>query len=244
MCRLEACQDVEYLGGFFQAAGTGYAAVAKDLWRRRRLVAVPLLVARLFKQIVERLSSSPGDAACNQVLARLRPRTWFVRDIHAAEVLRQVRSLEADLGLVYGSPILKPALFTIPPLGTLGIHHGKLPQYRGKKTTFWAMYNGEPTVGVAIQRIGAGLDTGAIARQGEVPVDGRSERAVWNDLESLGLDLYLAAILDVKRGQAVYTPQPRVAGRLYRDPKLADLLRFRWQQANKRLRQRNLESAS
>jgi len=58
-----------------------------------------------------------------------------VPDVHAQAVLERVRAAAPDLGVIYGAPILKPELFGIPPLGTLGIHHGRVPQYRGKKTT-------------------------------------------------------------------------------------------------------------
>ena len=157
-------------------------------------------------------------------MKRLSDRIYFVRDIHAQEVLGRVCALAPDLGLIYGSPILKPELYEIPALGTLGIHHGKLPEYRGKKTTFWAMYNGEQTAGVTIQRVNADLDTGEIALQGKVPIGHRSQQAVWKELETLGLDLYIQAILEVKQGTASYRPQVGKKGKLYRDPKLCDTL--------------------
>jgi methionyl-tRNA formyltransferase len=125
-------------------------------------------------------------------------------------------------------------LFEIPVLGTLGIHHGKVPEYRGKKTTFWAMFNGEKTAGVTIQKVNAGLDMGEIAKQGEVSIGRRSLRSVWNELEKLGLDLYLQAIVEVKQGTASYQPQVGKKGKLYRDPKLGDILTFWWKQFNRR----------
>jgi methionyl-tRNA formyltransferase len=164
----------------------------------------------------------------------LAERIHFVPDIHASQVLARVRALEPDLGLVYGSPILKPALFEIPRFGSLGIHHGKLPEYRGKKTTFWAMARGEPTAGVTIQKIGAGLDTGEIVAQGEVPIDGRSYRRVWEEVEELGVELYMTAVLETKRGDASGRPSGGESGTLYRDPKLGDLLRFQWRRLGRR----------
>jgi methionyl-tRNA formyltransferase len=151
-----------------------------------------------------------------------------VQDIHASSVIEQVRSIAPDLGLVYGSPILQPSLFQIPRFGTLGIHHGKLPEYRGKKTTFWALFKGAETAGVTIQRINEGVDTGDVVKQAEVPIRGRSFQAVWKDVELLGLDLYIQAILEVKQGIATYQRPTGKEGRLYRDPKLSDFLKFWW----------------
>jgi methionyl-tRNA formyltransferase len=174
-----------------------------------------------------------------QDLKRLQDRIHFVEDIHAPEVIDRVAALEPDLGAVYGSPILRPELFEKPRLGTLGIHHGKLPEYRGNKTTFWAMYNGEGEAGVTIQKINAGLDTGEIVLQGTVGIGRRSQRAVWRDLENLGLDLYIRAILQVKAGEATFRPQSGPKGKLYRNPKLGDLVRFRLMRFKRRLGRRS-----
>jgi methionyl-tRNA formyltransferase len=98
------------------------------------------------------------------------------------------------------------------------------------------MYNGEKVAGVTIQKINAGLDTGQIVKEGEVIIGGRSRRAVWRELEQLGLDLYIQAIIEVKEGKATYRPQSGKKGRLYRNPKLSDLLRYWIRQAQRRLR--------
>jgi methionyl-tRNA formyltransferase len=161
-------------------------------------------------------------------------RIHYVSDIHAEEVIKRVVSLEPELGLLYSSPILKPKLFEIPSYGTIGIHHGKVPEYRGKKTTFWAMYNGEKTVGVTIQKVNSGLDTGNIVKAGEVPVFGRSLRTVWNELELLGFYLFIQAILDIKHQRATYRPQIGEKGELYKDPKLIDILIFWWKRFAKK----------
>ena len=138
--------------------------------------------------------------------------------------------------MIYGSPILKPELFEIPKLGTLGIHHGKVPEYRGNKTAFWMMYNGEPRVGVTIQKINRGLDTGQIVKAGEVKAFRRTYPAVVRELEALGLDLYIQAILEVRSGIAEFKPQVGVKGKLYRNPKAVEFLRFWGRQIKRRLK--------
>jgi methionyl-tRNA formyltransferase len=117
---------------------------------------------------------------------------------------------------------LRAELFEIPALGTLGIHHGRVPQYRGKKTTFWEIYNGERTAGVTIQRVNRGIDTGDIVRMGEVPIGRKGYGRVWREVEALGADLYLQAVLDFKRGEArpvaqdASRPRPPCTGSLRR----------------------------
>ena len=235
LCRLDAQPEIDFLGAFCQAESQSLLAVIKDLWRRRGILALPLLLAWLAGGAMRWLLQPRREADLNKKLAALSDRIHFVTDIHAATVLGQVSALEPDLGLIYGSPILKPKLFEIPTLGTLGIHHGKVPQYRGNKTTFWAMYNGEKVAGVTIQQINAGLDTGTIVKEGEVLIGRRSQAAVWRELEALGLDLYIEAILEVRAGTAVYRPQAGAKGKLYRNPRPVDFLKFWLRQMRRRL---------
>jgi folate-dependent phosphoribosylglycinamide formyltransferase PurN len=234
ICRLEECRDIEFLGAFCQPGEQTFPAILRDLWRRRGFLALPLMLIQTGRTIARFLIDPRVELQVNRKIARLCDRIHSVTDIHHAEVLERVRSLAPDLGLIYGSPILKPELFDAPRLGTLGIHHGKAPEYRGKKTTFWAMYNGETAAAVTIQKINAGLDTGEIVKQGEVTIGRRSYRAVCEELEQLGLELYLQAIIGVKQGTATYSPQLGKKRKLCRDPKFADILRFTCRQLKKR----------
>jgi folate-dependent phosphoribosylglycinamide formyltransferase PurN len=228
MCLLEDHPEIEFLACICQSNDQSFRAIVADLWRRRGMLALPLLLIQTVEKVWRRLSSLQIENGLNAKVTALSERIYYVSDIHAEQVLDQVKGLELDLGLIYGSPILKPRLFEIPRFGTLGIHHGQVPQYRGKKTTFWAIYNGERTAGVTIQKVNAGLDTGEIAKTGAVPIGKRPLRAVWKDLEMLGLDLYIQTILEVKEGTANYQPQTRPKGKLYRDPSAKDIFNYWW----------------
>jgi methionyl-tRNA formyltransferase len=228
ICRIEEHPEIDFLGGFVQSKAQTFQAVARDLFQRRHLLALPLLVMQACSALGRYMVHPFNEIELNRKLTKLSDRIHYVPDIHTEEVLERVRSLEPELGLLYSSPILKPQLFEIPSYGTLGIHHGKVPEYRGKKTTFWAMYNGEKTVDVTIQKINPGLDTGDIVQSAEVPVIGRSLGAVWHELELLGFYLFIQSILEVKHKTATYRPQVGKKGKLYKDPKLDDILRFWW----------------
>ena len=234
VCRLEEHPDIEFLGAFCEAQSRSLRAVFIDLWRRRSWLAFPLFVISIIKRARRFLLHPHEEIALQRNLEKISDRIHFVTDIHAQNVLEQVCALTPDLGLIYGSPILKPQLFEIPRLGTLGIHHGKVPEYRGNKTTFWAMYNGERVAGVTIQKVNQGLDTGSIVKTGEVSTQGRTYQAVVHELETLGLDLYMQAILEVKHGTAEYQPQNGAKGKLYRNPKPGDFLKFWGRQIRRR----------
>jgi hypothetical protein len=233
--RLEAHPGIDLVGGVCQSEGFGFRSRIADLVRRRGIVA-PAVWAVHAGQVGWRFVRAPRryGALRRNALTALR-RFLTVPDIHAPAVLRHVTEMDADLGLIYGSPILKPALFELPRFGTLGIHHGALPEYRGKKTAFWAMYNGETTAGVTIQKINAGLDTGEIVLEGSVPIGTRRFGRVDAEVQQLGLDLYIHAILAVRDGTAVYRPQPAARSPLYRQPTPRQILELWQRQLRRRL---------
>lgn len=235
LCRLEEHPEIEFLSAFCQAQSQSLWAVLMDLWKRRKWLALPLFASGIIKKSVRFLLHSREEIALQKSLEKMSDRIRFVTNIHAQSVLEQVHALKPDLGLIYGSPILKPVLFEIPSLGTLGIHHGKVPEYRGNKTTFWAMYNGERVAGVTIQKVNRGLDTGSIIKTGEVGTQGRTYSAVVHELERLGLDLYMQSILEVKHGTVEYKPQRGAKGKLYRNPSPVDFLMFWGRQIRRRV---------
>jgi hypothetical protein len=224
--RLDAHPELEVVGVFCQAPEVGLPGIVADLARRRGWLTPLLLAQRGLRRLGKTLLAPWRELRRRSVLHRLAPRIHFVADLHAATVCSQVAALRPQLGAVYGGPILKPELFEIPRQGTLGIHHGRLPDYRGKKTTFWALYRGEETVGVAIQRIGSGLDRGDVLRDATLHTGRLPLPVVSRRLERLGLDLYLDAVLSVQRRDAVFRPQPAGGAPLCKDPSGRDIARY------------------
>jgi folate-dependent phosphoribosylglycinamide formyltransferase PurN len=227
--RIESHPDIALMGVIWESEGTTLSDAWRDL-RRRRGVLAPVLFALEMTRRTRRWLRSARQRQSGAVLSRIEDRVHVVADMHADPVLEEIRALAPDLGLSYGSPILRPALFQIPSRGTLGIHHGKLPEYRGKKTPFWAIYSGEAYAGVTIQRVNARLDAGEIVREGEVRIGRRTLGAVWRRLEALGVTLYMQAILAIRDGCADLEPPRGEKGPLYRDPTPRDIAIFwlRW----------------
>lgn len=233
--KLEEHPEIEFLGAFCQTEFSSLRARFQDLQKRRGILAIPLLAERMLENVFRFILHPRREIVLAKKLNSLSQRMHFVADLHAPAVLHQISELQPDLGLIYGSPILKPELFEIPKFGTLGIHHGKVPEYRGNKTTFWMMYNGEPCVGVTIQKVNQGLDTGSIVKTGQVKAHRRPYLKVLREVEALGVDLYLQSVLDVKHGVAEFKPQAGIKHKPYRTPKLADYLKFLGLQIKRRL---------
>lgn len=83
----------------------------------------------------------------------------------------KIRCMQADIIVVvaYGL-ILPPELLEIPPLGCINVHVSLLPHWRGAAPIQRAIIAGERYSGVTIMQMDAGLDTGAILLQQEIPV--------------------------------------------------------------------------
>jgi folate-dependent phosphoribosylglycinamide formyltransferase PurN len=217
--------EMELVGGVCQSAGLGVWERLKDIGRRRGVLAPVAIGAHLLEAAAPLVRHPRASLAIHRTAWRAMGAMRLARDIHAADVLEYVRTLDPDLGLIYGSPILRPELFGIPRLGTLGIHHGTLPQYRGKKTTFWEVYNGEQTAGVVIQKVNERLDAGEIVARRDIPIAGKRYGRVNREVNEAGVELYVDAILSVRRGTvARHTQHAPVDRRIYREPTVRDWL--------------------
>jgi methionyl-tRNA formyltransferase len=88
-----------------------------------------------------------------------------------AEFQGQLAGIAPDVILVvaYGR-IVPQWMLDLPPAGNLNLHASLLPKYRGAAPIQWAVANGERITGNTIMRIDAGLDTGDILLQSEVPI--------------------------------------------------------------------------
>ena len=91
--------------------------------------------------------------------------------IRAPEVEEQLRVLAPDAVIIIAYGQIIPVRFlTIPKLGWINLHASLLPQYRGAAPIAWAMANGETRTGNTSMRIDAGMDTGEMLLQDELPI--------------------------------------------------------------------------
>lgn len=148
-------------------------------------------------------------------------------DIHSPESLEFVRRHQPDLGLVFGTRILKPDLFTIPHQGSINIHKRKVPDYRGGGPIgLWEMLDGQTEIGVTVHRVLAEVDSGAVIKSSSIPIerfDTLTSLALKADV--VGNDLLVASVRDFARGTVSEYPQVG-AGRLFKSPKPQEMLRY------------------
>ena len=85
--------------------------------------------------------------------------------------VNELETFEADIFILSGyNKILKKMIIDIPPLGTINLHGGKLPEYRGAAPINWQIINGEETGGCSIIYVDEGIDTGDIIAQEIYPI--------------------------------------------------------------------------
>ena len=152
-----------------------------------------------------------------------QPRIDFycTNNIHSDEAQKKVQDFKPDLGVSLAAPILKPVIFSIPQLGTIDLHKGKVPFYRGMPPAFWELWNNEQHVGCTIHKVDAGLNTGDILLQSEIPVQKYSTlKGLQIEIDELGIKLTCMAIQQLFHGNAVWYPQDSEYGSTYRRPTL------------------------
>ena len=61
--------------------------------------------------------------------------------------------------------ILKKNVISLPRFGTLNLHGGKLPEFRGGSPINWQIIKGKKKIGLSVIKIKKGIDTGDIASE-------------------------------------------------------------------------------
>jgi methionyl-tRNA formyltransferase len=126
-----------------------------------------------------------------------------------AEFRDQLAAIRPDAIIVVGyGRIIPQWMINLPRLGNLNLHASLLPKYRGAAPIQWAIANGESITGVTTMRIDAGLDTGDILMQREIPIGPEdTSQTLGPKLASIGADLMIETLRVLDSGQVRPTPQ-------------------------------------
>jgi methionyl-tRNA formyltransferase len=125
------------------------------------------------------------------------------------EFRRQLSELHPDAIIVVGyGRIIPQWMIDLPLHGNLNLHASLLPKYRGAAPIQWAIAQGETVTGVTTMRIDAGLDTGDILMQRELPISGDdTAETLAPKLASVGANLMAETLRVIDGGQVLATPQ-------------------------------------
>lgn len=95
---------------------------------------------------------------------------FYVENYHNQRSIDLIRKCDADLGVIFGTNIVKEIVFSIPTLGSINLHQGLAPYYRGGPPVFWELFNDEKEVGLTVHFVASKVDTGDIILQETVPL--------------------------------------------------------------------------
>lgn len=189
-------------------------------------------VAKLVRRVTRRppaarRAGSPSDPP-HDLAARLRLPVHRVTRYTDETALSAMAAARPDLGITWGTGILPPRVFDLPRYGTINLHQGHTPYYRGGPSVFWELYNGESQVGLTIHHVAASVDAGDVILQTLVPLDYDYDRfgtaferfldEARTTLRERGADLMAEAVRRVADGTATRQPQDVSLGRRYRLP--------------------------
>ncbi len=125
------------------------------------------------------------------------------------DAIEHVRSYRAECAIVvaYGQ-ILSRTFLDAFALGTLNVHASLLPSYRGAAPIQRCLLAGEARTGVTIMLLDAGMDTGPILTQQEVPLEEDETFGSLHDkMAQVGADLLLETLKQWQAGRVVPVPQ-------------------------------------
>ena len=125
------------------------------------------------------------------------------------EAYEFIKAKEPDLIITaaYGK-ILPQRMLDIPKFGCINVHASLLPKYRGAAPVQYSILNGDDITGVTIMKMDAGMDTGDILTQVEVPIDIDDHTdTLMAKLADAGAKLLLETIEDYIAGSITSIPQ-------------------------------------
>lgn len=151
----------------------------------------------------------------------------LVDNYHNQHSIALMRAAHSDLGIVLGTNILKESVFKIPLLGSINLHQGLAPYYRGGPSVFWELYNEEREVGLTVHFVASRVDTGDIVVQRTVPLEYdysyQLDYEAFIDeyrekLKTPCANLVAEAVRMIAEGKATLTRQNTELGKRYRLP--------------------------
>lgn len=125
------------------------------------------------------------------------------------EFRARLAALKPDAIIVVGyGRIIPQWMLDLPPLGNINLHASLLPKYRGAAPIQWAIAQGETITGVTTMKIDAGLDTGGILLQREVPISAEDTALTLSPrLAKVGAALMVETLRRLQGGSVTSRPQ-------------------------------------
>jgi len=122
-------------------------------------------------EIIAVVTPSNTSDEISKTVKNLKVSHLCFEKINTEESIAQLKKFDPELFIVAGySTILKQKVLDIPQLGTINLHAGRLPEYRGGSPLNWQLINGEEKAGISVIFMDEGIDTGCVLAEEEFPI--------------------------------------------------------------------------
>ena len=99
-------------------------------------------------------------------LNQLTPTFCSPKELHSDSIIEKIKRIDPDICFVFGAPLLKKEIFSIPRRGCINVHTGLVEHYRGVDSPFWALYEEKPdAIGATVHYIDESIDGGSVITQ-------------------------------------------------------------------------------
>jgi methionyl-tRNA formyltransferase len=247
--------DVELAGIFVEKDIIRHYGKFEKVKRSVRYDGYLATAGKLIRRIFDRNKIAPILAEVEESRAELEKAAssnlipfHIVENYHSPEAIGLMRSTNADLAVIYGTNIIRESVFSLPKMGSINLHQGLAPYYRGGPPIFWELYNNEVEVGLTVHYVAAKVDSGDIILQERLPLkydhntyglDYESFISDFSDqLRERCAQMIADAVKLIASGTVKPKPQDANVGKRYRLPVKAEKDELR-----RRLRKRQQQTA-
>jgi methionyl-tRNA formyltransferase len=172
-------KHIEIVGVFIETAAPPNRPLTEKIKRSIRYDGYLETSKKLLAKILRQKSSRESDEnivansrqLTEEAARKLGAEVFQVENYHHEKTIELIRNAKADLGIIYGTNIIKENVFSIPRLGSINLHQGLAPFYRGGPPVFWELFNNEQEVGLTVHFVASKVDTGDIILQKTVPLE-------------------------------------------------------------------------
>ncbi len=167
-------------------------------------------------KFLTRIAGQAVPPRIDELVAGLGIPRHAVDDHNGQSCLGRLGACSPDLLVLGGTGILRAPLLAVPPRGTINAHPGLLPRLRGSSSVAWALFRDLP-IGSTVHYVDAGIDTGPILLQRELPVRrGESYEQIVRRVLTLSGELMAEALALVEGGTIRARPQDLAVGETLR----------------------------
>ena len=141
-----------------------------------------------------------------------------------------IRSAAPDIVIALCKQIIKPAVFSIPRVGTFVLHPGICPEYRNAHGCFWALASDDVgRVGMTLLRVDEGVDTGPVFGYFSYPFDESAEShiVIQHRVVTENLDAIAQRLMEIADGTASPIPTNGRPSASWGQPWLSAYLRWK-----------------